>query len=162
MGCGTGLCGVPFRRLASKLIGVDLSEKMLDAARQKNIYDELRHADINSVLEKSRDIDLVLAGDVFGYVGELDETFALTKMALKPEGWFAFTVEKTFSAPFYLQSNARFAHSRDYIDSLAQKHDFTIVRCDNAVLREQKQQPVEGYLFLLRPLHSSPAKEEVQ
>jgi predicted TPR repeat methyltransferase len=151
LGCGTGLCGVPFRRLAHKLIGVDLSEKMLEAAKQKQVYDELRHADINAVLQESHDIDLVLAGDVFGYVGDLDETFALTRTALKPDGWFAFTVEKTFSAPFYLQSNARFAHSREYIESLALEHNFTIVRCDNAVLRQQKQQPVEGYLFLLRP-----------
>ncbi len=150
LGCGTGLCGVPFRRLAHKLIGVDLSEKMLAAAEQKKVYDELRQADINTVLQQSRDIDLILAGDVFGYVGDLDETFALARDALRPAGWFAFTVEKTFSAPFYLQSNARFAHRRDYIESLAKKYDFSVLRGDNVVLRQQKQQPVEGYLFLLK------------
>jgi predicted TPR repeat methyltransferase len=150
LGCGTGLCGAPFKNLASRLIGVDLSEKMLKAAEQKHIYDELKHADIEAVLQQSHDIDLVLAGDVFGYIGDLDQTFALTAAALKPQGWFVFTVEKTFTADFYLQSNARFAHKRDYIESLAQKYDFKVARCEMAVLREQKQQPVEGYVFLLQ------------
>ncbi|WP_371440254.1 methyltransferase domain-containing protein [Candidatus Coxiella mudrowiae] len=40
-GCGTGLCGEYFKPLAKELIGVDLSEKILLIAKNKNIYNIL-------------------------------------------------------------------------------------------------------------------------
>lgn len=150
LGCGTGLCGLPFRRLAKQLIGVDLSEKMLESAKQKQIYDELLQIDINDALKLQRDLDLIVAGDVFGYVGDLTETFVLAKQALKKQGLLVFTVEKTYDQAFILQSNARFAHSKNYIESLAQENGLTVLACENAVLRTQKQLAVEGYLFLLK------------
>ena len=40
-GCGTGLCGALIAPYARRLIGVDLSGRMLAQARQRNVYDEL-------------------------------------------------------------------------------------------------------------------------
>jgi len=36
LGCGTGLCGIEFRAIARRLIGIDLSQKMLDLAAKRN------------------------------------------------------------------------------------------------------------------------------
>jgi predicted TPR repeat methyltransferase len=149
LGCGTGLCGVAFKRLAKQLIGIDLSDNMLTAAAQKQVYDELKKIDIEDALKTYQEVDLVLAGDVFGYVGELDVTFALAYSALREKGLFAFTVEKTYEKTFVLQPNARFAHNRQYVEELAVQHSFRIERAENAILRSQKQQPVEGYVFVL-------------
>ena len=40
-GCGTGLAGKKLREKASRLVGVDISPKMLIKAEEKGIYDEL-------------------------------------------------------------------------------------------------------------------------
>ncbi|MDF3054569.1 MAG: tetratricopeptide repeat protein/methyltransferase [Gammaproteobacteria bacterium] len=149
LGCGTGLCGQSFRVFAKKMIGVDVSEKMLAAAKEKNIYDVLERIDIHLAIKKYAPVDLILAGDVLGYVGDLTELFALTKDALKPNGLFAFTVEKGVGNDFKLQNNARFAHSKSYIKRLAAENGFTVVCEENAILRMQKQEKVEGYVFLV-------------
>ena len=40
LGCGTGLSGAEFRDLTETLIGIDISDKMIAKAEEKNIYDE--------------------------------------------------------------------------------------------------------------------------
>jgi predicted TPR repeat methyltransferase len=149
LGCGTGLCGEKLRPFAREMVGVDLSENMLAIAKQKNIYDVLEKIDIHLAVEKYALLDLIFAGDVLGYVGDLVPIFSLVKSALNDNGLFVFTVEKTEGASFMLQHNARFAHSKSYIKQLAAQNDF-IVECEeNAILRMQKQAQVEGYVFIL-------------
>ncbi|MDB5842630.1 MAG: putative methyltransferase, contains repeat, partial [Herminiimonas sp.] len=46
LGCGTGLCGPLIHPLVDVLDGVDISQAMLEQARQLGIYRELIHADI--------------------------------------------------------------------------------------------------------------------
>lgn len=151
LGCGTGLCGVTFRPLAQFLIGVDLSANMLTAAKEKQIYDELKQQDLIEVMkEYMQQIDLLIAGDVLGYVGDLEPVFYAAKACLQPKGWWVFTTEQSDQEPFYLQNNARFAHHKIYIEQLAQTIGFCIERSDNAILRSQKQQSVQGYVWVLR------------
>lgn len=149
LGCGTGLCGQPFRALAKQMIGVDISENMLAAAKEKNSYDVLEKIEIHQALEKYAPVDLIVAGDVLGYVGDLKKLFSLVKGALRENGLFAFTVEKATGDGFTLQNNARFAHSKPYIKNLAAENNLIVVCEENAILRMQKQTQVEGYVFLL-------------
>lgn len=152
LGCGTGLCGEKLRPLAQQLIGVDLSEKMLEVAKAKQIYDELLNLDVVEALSKFQELDLIVAGDVFGYVGDLQEIFLRANAALKKAALFAFTVETTTEPNFVLQSNARFAHNPNYIENLSAQNNFQIIKNDSVILRMQKNQPVAGYLFLLRKM----------
>jgi 2-polyprenyl-3-methyl-5-hydroxy-6-metoxy-1,4-benzoquinol methylase len=41
LGCGTGLAGVQFKPRSSRLIGVDISQEMIELARVRNLYDRL-------------------------------------------------------------------------------------------------------------------------
>lgn len=150
LGCGTGLCGELFKELASQLIGIDISKEMIAAAKEKNIYDELKVADIETALDFYPHIDLALAADVFTYIGELSAIFSKISHSLNPGGLFAFSVEKTDKTPFELQPSIRYAHSREYLESLIRAQNFQIVRFDTIQLRMQKEIPVEGYLVLLR------------
>ena len=50
MGCGTGLIGKEIKQYCNNLIGVDISQKMLDLANKKNIYDELYKSEIKTYL----------------------------------------------------------------------------------------------------------------
>ena len=150
LGCGTGLCGKFFKPFSETLTGIDLSEKMLSVAREKNGYDELIHEDIASALLRFKTSDLIYAADVFTYLGDLSITFQNSYNALKKEGLFAFTVEKTHSNDFILQTSIRYAHSKIYLEKLITQTGFSVVRFDNIVLRKQRNEPIEGYLILLR------------
>src|SRR5262249_34468402 len=46
LGCGTGLSGAAFKGLAARLDGVDLSPNMIEAAKERGIYDRLEVADL--------------------------------------------------------------------------------------------------------------------
>lgn len=152
LGCGTGLCACYFKPIAKQLIGVDLSEKMIDIARSKKRYDTLAVQDIRDALDQHTEQDLILAADVFTYIGDLDSTFQKVHTALKPGGYFIFSVESSATEPYVLQQSIRYAHSRRYLESLLAEHKFNTLRFDNLTLRQQKKQPVEGYLVLAERL----------
>jgi predicted TPR repeat methyltransferase len=149
LGCGTGLVGEKFRPIAKKLIGVDIAEKMIAVAKQKNIYDKLDIIDLYKALQKYHGLDLIIAADTFVYIGKLDKIFYASKNALSSNGLFAFTTEKTEKYPYELQKSARFAHHNKYITELAKKNNFRVLRSDNIILRKQKNKSVEGYLYIL-------------
>lgn len=151
LGCGTGLCGELVRPHASYLAGVDLSQKMLAVAKEKGLYDELICEEVVSFLRaNNKTYHMVLAGDTLVYLGDLNEVFIETARALQPGGWFLFNIEIGESSDYCLASSGRFVHSKTYIEKLAEVNDFTIVKSQAVVLREQEHMPVLGYLFLMR------------
>ena len=150
LGCGTGLCGELFKEFADELIGIDLSTEMIEAARRKKIYDHLIVGDISEKMINFQQIDLILAADVFTYLGDLENLFDKASLILKEGGLFAFSVEKGGPEPYKLQQSIRYAHARDYLEQLIHQYQFTNLRFDNIMLRKQKGHPVEGYLVLLQ------------
>lgn len=154
LGCGTGLCGEKFHGVAQKLIGIDLSEKMVEVAARKKIYSELNVAAIEDVLGNYHDIDLITAADTFVYVGSLAEIFSLCFVALKTGGLCAFTVERTEIYPYELQKSMRFAHNEKYIEECAKRNKFTILCQENIILREEHNQPISSALYVLRKINT--------
>lgn len=152
LGCGTGLCGPLFRSLAKKLMGVDISEKMLEVAKEKQIYDTLQAGEMVAALNHYSELDLIIAADVLPYVGDLRPLFEAASRALKTKGWFAFTIEKTTVSPYELQRSARFAHAQDYIEQLAAEYHFNILHSSSAILRNNRNQVVEGLIYVLSSL----------
>ncbi len=150
LGCGTGLCGQSFKPLTKKLIGIDVSEKMLAAAKAKNIYDQLKKVNATTALDQFQHNDLIIAGDVFSYIGALDIIHQKAYDALNPEGLFAYTVEKTYTEPYELQETIRYAHSKTYLDKLIKNSSFKTICFNNIILRKQHNLPVEGYLVILK------------
>ena len=151
LGCGTGLCGALFKPLANRLVGIDLAEAMLSRAAARGIYDELLRGDLVPLMaDRSAQFDLLLAADVFEYIGDLDEAFAAAHTTLRPQGLFAFTVEKSPGAPLVLQVTHRFAHSLDYLRSLAQQHDFSFLHYEEQTLRLERQNPLRSWVVVLR------------
>jgi len=155
LGCGSGLAAEKFKDHAETLIGIDISDKMLEVAKQKNIYSELHNLDIEHALQRYTENELIIAADVFVYLGDLATVLELAKAALIPHGLFAFTVEKSNIQPYHLQKSARFAHHKQYIEELAAKNSFKVERGDEVVLRQQNNQPVAGWLFVLSKNTSS-------
>jgi predicted TPR repeat methyltransferase len=121
LGCGTGLAGVALRGRVDTLIGVDLSAAMIAKARETRLYDELKVGDAVAFLATSaaRGADLVVAADVFGYVGDLDAVFAAAARALGNGGRLAFSVETHEGDGYRLGPAMRFTHSAPYVRETA-------------------------------------------
>ena len=65
LGCGTGLSGVAFKPIARRLVGIDLSPKMLAKAQELAIYDALAEGDAEAPPAGAEGpFDLIVAGDV--------------------------------------------------------------------------------------------------
>jgi predicted TPR repeat methyltransferase len=152
LGCGTGLAGQYFKAVCHTLIGVDLSTHMLRQASLKQIYTTLSQQDNIEYLNKlNNDADIIVAADVLGYYGDLDELFAAARHALRTSGYFLFSIEPyDQEEDFHLQQYARFAHKPSYIEKLAYQHRFSIVEKQDSSLRLQQERPVKGQLYLLR------------
>jgi predicted TPR repeat methyltransferase len=150
LGCGTGLLGQKIKHLAGHLTGVDISPNMIQQAERKKIYNDLMIGDLNDIFASQADMDLVVAADVFTYIGDLDLVFERTYQVLKNGGLFAFTVEKTSENDYILQKTIRYAHHKKYLEKLAKNHDFLIERISNIHLRRQHGHPIEGYLVILK------------
>lgn len=152
IGCGTGLCGPWLRRYARRLIGVDLSSGMIAQCRKKGIYDELRVEDAVDAMHVSGVVyDLIVAADVFVYLGDLAPVFQACRTALRTGGLFAFSVESEDQGEGYvLRKTDRYAHSATYIRKLANAAGFKEVSRDEVMLRKHKGAPVAGHIFVYR------------
>lgn len=151
LGCGTGLCGPLLRPLATRLVGVDLSDRMLERARQAGHYDELVCSELVAWLAGAvPGFDIAVAADVLIYLGPLDRVFAGIARVLQPGGWFVFSVEAGGGDGYALQPNRRFAHSLPYVEAQAASHGLAVVAVEPAVLREDGNKPVDGLLVVLR------------
>jgi predicted TPR repeat methyltransferase len=151
LGCGTGLCGPLFRPIAGTLVGVDLSGGMIEKARDKSVYDRLHVGDIVEFMAAEADsYDLIIAGDVFVYIGDLQEVFAAAYDALHGGGYFAFSVERHSGEGFIVRGSGRHAHSSSYIQELAIATGFSEVGHEECHIRLEYGRPVEGALYVFR------------
>jgi predicted TPR repeat methyltransferase len=165
LGCGTGLVGVEISAHARTLVGVDLSPKMLDVARRREIYTQLHCAELlaNLNAERAAGYDIVIAGDVFVYVGKLDSVIPAVRCVLRPGGLFAFTVEAAEESPmlensadetgFALGATGRYVHKAEYLKVLAADSDFEVRLMRKTRLRSERRRPVWGWLTVLAAGH---------
>ncbi len=151
LGCGTGLCGVVLRTFARRLHGVDLSGRMLAKAARRQVYDLLRQEELIAFMEACLErYDLIVAGDVFVYVGDLEPVFAAAARLLRPSGGFAFTVERHTGVGFKLGDSGRYFHNRAYLESLAGSYRFEVLRMDDVSTRREAKKPTEGLVAVLQ------------
>jgi len=151
LGCGTGLSGQMFRPICKRLVGIDLSPKMIAKAREKKIYDIIENIEINDYLEQnSEKYDLLIAADVLIYIGDLGRLFSNVAAVSRPGAIFLFSIELVLDGDYVLERSGRYAHSNSYIRQLAISNKFEISRIENIVLRKEKTKDVEGQLFLFR------------
>ena len=163
LGCGTGLSGLAYRDCVSgDLIGVDLSPEMIAKARSHGCYEHLLVGDVVSARalgEATRSLDLVIACDVFVYLGDLSKVFSNVYESLNPNGVFVLSTElllptddeRVDGAPSYrLHACARFAHSKTYIESLSTSTGFTIRKTSQAPIRKNQGKDVQGLLVILQ------------
>lgn len=151
LGCGTGLCAPVLRARSRTLAGVDLSEKMLDQARSHGDYDALACAEITAWLYgRVPAYDLVVAADVLVYFGDLAPLLHGVSGVLRPDGWFACSVETHAGAGHLLRPSSRYAHALAYVEEAAQATGLRLHAAQPAVLRQDRGAAVHGAILLLQ------------
>ena len=157
LGCGTGLVGAALAPMVAQLVGVDLSTRMLAHAQARQVYQRLVQAELVQMMrgEAASSFNLVVAADVFIYIGQLDETIKEVKRVLRPQGLLAFSIENldtegasTTDTGFRLNATGRYSQSRAYMDELAQRHGFHVREARPSTLRVENGQPVQGTLMI--------------
>ncbi len=151
LGCGTGLSGQAFHDIADYLAGIDISEKMLEHARRKKIYNALLVGDVCEQLLQLPDLfDLFIAADVMVYIGNLEQLFNAVTSKASPGAYFAFSVESKQQNDFILQDTGRYAHSAAYISRLAAASDFTVIAQEQAGIRKEGDTWIPGEIYILQ------------
>ena len=151
LGCGTGLMGEALRARALHLDGIDLSPDMVAHASAKKIYDTLSVASLGDALRDRAGarIDIIVAADVFCYLGALDEVFAAAAAALRPGGLLAFSVEAHEGQdPWVLRGSLRYAHARAPLTAALEAAGFTVAAISTETIRNDRGAPIIGDLVI--------------
>ena len=150
LGCGTGLFGLEIKQFCEHLEGVDLSEKMLNEAMKKDIYNKLIKEDILTYLSNANlNFDYFVSTDVFIYIGDLSEIFRLIKSRNEIGGKLVFSTEDYDGDGFFLEQSGRYSHSKNYIEGLCEKFGFELRHFETQALRKDKNQYIRGGLYIL-------------
>jgi predicted TPR repeat methyltransferase len=124
---------------------------MIEAARQRGVYDDLTLGDIETVLAApGRSYDLILAADTMIYIGDLATVFAGVARHLEQGGYYLFAVESMPGSGWEQSPMNRFRHSEAYLRAEAAKAGLEFADMIERPLRHEASQPVAGFAVALR------------
>jgi len=160
LGCGTGLVALALSDLMlGPVTGIDLSPRMLDQARSRELYATLREARLPDALRDEKGAwRLILAADVMCYFGALDEMFDAVRARLRPGGRFVFSVEELLpdrdgnipgNGDWALGRLRRYSHTPAYVARTADERGFRCLALDRETLRYEAGGPVAGLMMVL-------------
>lgn len=159
LGCGTGLTGIALSDCTTHRTGVDLSERIIELAFDREVYDDLYVGEAVEFLEEFEDDDgrpiwdLITATDVFPYVGDVAPLVKGAAERLAGKGVFAFSTETLPDAafgpaPYKVGEKRRFAHKTSYIRDQLSENGFDILLMDDITVRLEEGDPVPGHLVV--------------
>lgn len=191
LGCGTGLAAQALKTADNTFDGADISANMLEAARRKGLYRELYQADAAALLREMatgtteepaaagilagteantavphNDYDLILAFDVFCYMGNLEEILTAAADLIRQadrrraesrkteaaramlELWFTTeSADEERGKDFYLTATGRYKHQQAYVEKTLQAAGFAEIGAYPLALRQENGEDVPGFLF---------------
>ena len=155
-GCGTGLVAPHVRNTINTIVGVDLSGEMIKKAEQRGIYSDLHTADLMQFLSSEiNTFNTIVASDVLCYFGDLKPILTAFKIALKPDGILAFSVEKTDHKTYNLEASGRYKHAQSPLQSTLGECGYNILEIKIEALRMEHGNCVEGLVVIATPKKTS-------
>lgn len=164
LGCGTGLTGLALADCTIHRTGVDLSERIVELAYDREVYDDLYVGEAVEFLNEFEEEDgtrenwsLIAATDVFPYLGAVEPFLTAAAGRLEPQGLLAFSTETLGDEvlqgrPYMVGPKNRFAQGETYIRSSLTSTGFEILAMDPITVRQEDGKPVPGHLVLSRLL----------
>lgn len=150
LGCGTGLVATAFAKEVDHFIGVDLSARMIEAARATGLYEQLELDDMLAALkgQPAGSFDLVLAADAFVYVADLAPVLTEIERVLAPGGLLAFTTETHCEEGVAIGAGLRYAHGAEYVRQAIGAADLKIAHFEQASARDEDNEPAPGLVVV--------------
>jgi len=149
LGCGTGLAGPLLREGRARLVGVDLSPRMLAKATARGVYDELVEAEMIGYLMRTPErFDLVFVADALVYLGDLAPFFVAAARATTAGALIAFNLETTADGPYKLLPSGRFAHDVETLSQVAGPW-FRLTTLRQETLRSEGSAKVQGAFVVM-------------
>jgi predicted TPR repeat methyltransferase len=147
-GCGTGLCGPLVAPYARRLVGVDLSARMLLQAEARHVYDDLFKVELTAYLRDwPATFDVIVSADTLVYFGPLEGVVRAAADALRPGGRLIFTVEESLEATsdigYSISPHGRYNHTREYVERVLSAANLR-TEIVPAELRLEAGDPVKG------------------
>lgn len=137
------------------LEGVDLAPAMVAKARARGLYDDLAVAEIVAWMDDrpAASRDLLIAGDVFCYLGDLAPAFTAAARIAAPGALFAFTTEAVGDdepgGDVVLRDSLRWAHRRRHLEAAAAAAGFRVALLETATLRRDRGRDIAGHVAVL-------------
>ncbi|WP_064691873.1 methyltransferase [Rhizobium aegyptiacum] len=157
LGCGTGLTGGALRDLCEDMTGIDISEKMVEIAHEKDLYETLFVAEVEDFLDDNDEeaFDIITATDVLPYLGALEPLFFGAAENLTPGGLFIFSSETLpdellAGRAYMVGPHQRFAHADAYVKERLTATGFDLVEISDINVRMEDGQPTPGHLVIAR------------
>ncbi|MEM5584365.1 methyltransferase [Roseibium sp. AS2] len=162
LGCGTGLTGLALADCTVHRTGVDLSERIVELAFDREVYDDLYLGEAVEFLAEFEEDDgvrptwdLIAATDVLPYLGAVEPFLQGAADRLVPNGFLAFSTETLpeevlQGRSFMVGPKNRFAQGESYIRSALAAAGFEILAMDPITVRHEEGQPVPGHLVMAR------------
>jgi len=159
LGCGTGLAGAALRPLAGHLVGIELSERMIELARARGVYDDLEIGELRAFLERPHEApyDLIVAVDVLVYIADLEPVISAAARILDRSGLFAFTIESRAGGDHAaddqigdveLTGHLRYAHGESHVRGAILRAGLSAVGFERVSTRMEGGAAVPGFLVI--------------
>ena len=150
LGCGTGLAAAAFAREVDRFIGIDLSPRMIEKARETGLYAELEANDMLEGLRTKPDAsaDLILAADAMVYVADLVPVLKEANRVLAAGGVLAFTLETYAGDGVVIGDGLRYAHGVAYVRTSLQAAGLRLSQFEELSARNEDNVPVPGLVVV--------------
>ena len=145
LGCGTGLAGMVLKTNENSFTGIDISQKMLEIAKSKGVYEKLVKDDIRHFLDTNVEkFDKIIAFDVLNYVEDMAGILSAARGVP-----LVFSVENAPQdvAELEISPAGRYRHNPVYIRRLLIECGYQNIQSHQFALRLEENEPVEGTLF---------------
>jgi predicted TPR repeat methyltransferase len=123
---------------------------MLSKAEARGIYAQPIEDDLLAAMQAQPDAsaEVIIAADVFVYIGELAPLFRECRRVLVPGGIFIATFEDALETTdtWKLEHSGRYTHALTYLEKIAEDVGFPDIESNQIVLREEYSEPVRSLL----------------
>lgn len=156
LGCGTGLLGLYLGPVEGRIIGVELSQKMIDRATRHGVYSRFHRVNLRDALAATPadHYEAIACADVLPYVGDLTSVIPNALRVLKPGGLFVFSCEAAGEdeADLVLRpASLRYAHKASAVQRACEAAGFTGITVEDLpALHLEGEQPLPGFLVTAR------------
>ena len=150
LGCGTGLAAAAFAREVDRFIGIDLSPRMIEKARETGLYADLEANDMLEGLRTKPDAsaDLILAADAMVYVADLVAVLKEANRVLAAGGVLAFTLETHAGDGVVIGDGLRYAHGAADVRTSLQAAGLKLSQFEELSARNEDNVPVPGLVVV--------------